>query len=67
MDEKNQYDTFISGWRSHAIKVIAEIKAYSEGWLPNGPSAAVATAIISRIEAIPIPIPENNAGAGKAP
>jgi hypothetical protein len=42
-------------WTSSIRRVIAMIEEYSKDWQPNGPSMAVATAILNKIRAMPVP------------
>jgi hypothetical protein len=44
-------------WRAYQERVVAMIDAYSAPWMPTGPSAATAKAIMNMIRAMPAPRP----------
>ena len=52
---KDEYNIFIAGWQAHKNRILSLISEYSSSWLPNGPSKAVANAIVSKINAVPVP------------
>ena len=51
-------------WECSIKRVIAMIEEFSEGWSPNGPSKATATAICAKIKNMPVPGPTSE-GASK--